>query len=361
MIRTYRVIRNNWRKNHSHHGGVRAVTRCLLGTLALRAGLASRRRTDAAIEVLTFSVVPWMTALWARLLGRALVNRDAEMLIGDCSGGLGDSQRRLIADPRVRVIPCLNDHHGDKIDLFLARLCRAPFVVIADDDVFWLSDEPLTWALDQLSGDRRVAAVSLLPRKEVSEALRKDDITEPMGSHCLVIRLDLWRRERLSFAVAPRPPGVDDWFYDTGDFANRELLRRGYQVVAAPPEIERHLAAFDGVSSWILKLHGHSPGQLASAVTDIPIRQRKALQAVLFARGLAALLAEIGPAPLRPEIVPPPRLAAAERVVEAHMSASDRAAVRREVEGTLNRLRERWLAPEPKPHRMRRTGGEIKR
>ncbi len=116
--------------------------------------------------------------------------------------------------------------------------------MIADDDAFWLDAEPLTWALAQIEADPRVAVVSLKPRREVSGAMTQANITEPMGSHCLVIRPELWRCEGLSFAVAP-PPGIDDWFYDTGDLANRELLRRGYRVVIAPRELERHFVAFD--------------------------------------------------------------------------------------------------------------------
>lgn len=341
MIRTLRVIRSNWSKNHRHHGGIRAVARCLLGTLALRAGLlAARRAEPAAVEVVTFSVVPWMTALWARLLGQALSHdRDARILIGDCSGGLGKARRGLVADPRVRILPCLNDHHGHKIDLFLARLCRAPYVVVADDDVFWLDDEPLAWAFAQLDGDPLVAAVSLVPRRDVSSALKSDNVARPMGSHCLVIRRDLWRRERLSFAVAPPPAGVD-WFYDTGDLANRELLLRGYRVVIAGPEIERHLVAFDGISSWILKIQGHPVGRLGTAVADIPVRQRKALQAIHLARGMPPLVARVAHTESVPEIVAASRLDAAERVIEPHMSSLDRAAAHRMVAESLGRIRE---------------------
>ena len=359
MIQTYRVIRSNWHKNHRQHGGLGAVARCLAGTLAIRSGLTSQRAPAPAVEVLTFSVVPWMTVLWARLLRQALDDgdatvrdkavrdpavRDAAILIGDCSGGLGRVRRA--ADPGIRVLPCLNDHHGDKIDLFLARLCAAPYVLIADDDVFWLDGEPLAWALARLDEDPRVAAVSLRPRRVVSTPLQRDGVDQPMGSHCLIIRLDLWRRERLSFAVAP-PPAGSDWFYDTGDLANRELLRRGYRVVIAPPEIERGFVAFDGVSAWVLKIQGHSPERLASTLADFPVRQEKALQAVHCARGLAALIAEAGLAVAPPEIVPAARLAAAERVIEAQMPAADRAAARRAVEERLGWIRGRLRARAP--------------
>ena len=340
MIRTQRVIRENWRKNYRYHGGVRAASRCLVGTLALRAGLLGRRRgRPAPVEILSFSVVPWMTALWARLLGHAVADRDFEILIGDCSGGLGPAHHGLMGGG-VRCVPCLNKHHGEKIDLFLSRLCRAPYVVIADDDIFWLSGRPLSWALARLEADPRVAAVSLKPRAIVSSVLERDNIAQPMGSHCLVIRRELWRRERLSFAVRRPPPGTD-WFYDTGDFANRELLRRGFRVVIAEPESEPHFAAFDGVSSWILKLQGQEPDRLAATVAGIPIRQKKALQAVHVARGLALLLADRGLVSEEVEIVPASRLDSARSVLRACLSTRDRGDVRRTVEATLKRIRDR--------------------
>ena len=339
MIRTCRTIKDNWRKNHRHQGGIRAVGRCLVGTLGLRSGLMfGPRQASAAIEVLTFSVVPWLTVLWAHILRSAFAGKEADLLIGDCSGGLGEIMDGPLDSARIRVIPCLNDHHGDKLDLFLAKLCRAPYVVIADDDVFWLSAEPLDWALSQFDADPRVAVVSLMPRRAVSSVLERDDVRRPMGSHCLVVRRDLWCREGLSFAVAPSPVESDDWFYDTGDLANRELLRRGNRVVIAPTEIEDHLVAFDAVSSWVLKLQGLEPDRLEKTVADVPIRQQKALRTICFARALPRLVAHAGLASSLPEVVPESRLAAAQAMLETHMPAADLAAGRREIEEKVSRL-----------------------
>ncbi len=281
-----------------------------------------------------------MTALWARLAGRASSGVGAEILIGDCSGGLGAPHRRL-AGSSLRVIPCLNAHHGKKIDLFLSRVCRAPYVVIADDDVFWLGREPLAWALAELEADPLTAAVSLWPRRKPSQVMRLEGIEQPMGSHCLMIRRALWRREGFSFAVAPPPPGAGGWFYDTADLANREILERGYRIATAAPETRRHLAAFDGVSSWILKLQGHSPERLLATMAEFPVRQKKAWQASLVARRLPLLVAEITGAFSTPEIVSAQRLDAAERVLADLMPDRDRAAARQEVEEILKRLHER--------------------
>lgn len=350
MTRTFHVIKENWRKNYRHHGGARAVARCLTSELFLRVGLAAReRRSSLACEALTFSVVPWVTAVWTRLLWPALAEHDdVEVVIGDCSGGFGPLHRGAAADPPLRVIPCLNWHHGDKIDLFLARVCRAPYVLIADDDVFWLSGDPMAWALDRLAADPRVAAVSLRPRREVSSALRQDHVLRPMGSHCLVIRSELWRRERLSFATAPPPEGAD-WFYDTGDLANRELLRRGYRVAIAPPEIEGRLVGFDGISTWILKLQAHPANRLTAVTGDVRVRQQKALQAIHFVRGLTVLLGELGLVSPAPEIVPASRLDEAELALEPQVPVGQRDAARRVVTERLEQIRARLLALETGP------------
>ncbi len=344
MIRSYRLIRNNWRRNHRHHGGARAVARCLAGTLVVKSGLLRLRRETPTVEILSFSVVPWMTALWARLAGRASSGVSAEILIGDCSGGLGAPHRRL-AGSSLRVIPCLNAHHGKKIDLFLSRVCRAPYVVIADDDVFWLGREPLAWALAELEADPLTAAVSLWPRRRPSRVMRLEGIEQPMGSHCVMIRRALWHREGLSFAVAPPPPGAGEWFYDTADLANCEILKRGYRIASAAPDTRRHLAAFDGASSWILKLQGHSPEELLAVAAEYPERQKKAWQAILIARGLTLLVAKIIPGSATPEIVSAQRLDTAERVLADLMPTGDRTAARQEVEETLRRLHERLHQP----------------
>ncbi len=338
MLKTYRVIRKNWRKNHSRHGGFKAVARCLRGTLALRAGLG-RPTESSDLEVLTFSVVPWMTALWTRLLKGAIEDHKPKILIGDCSGGIGEPHLALFGEAGVEVHACLNEHHGDKIDLFLARLCRAPYVLVVDDDIFWLDDSPLRWAMAEMDRDPDVAVASLRPRGAASSVMRHDGIQRPMGSHCLLIRRELWVRERLSFAVAPPPPGAETWFYDTADFANRELLRRGYRVALATPEVESHFVAFDGVSAWILKIQGHSPAGVEAAVADMPVRQEKAWQAILICRGLAALLSELRPRAKTPEIVAEADLDAAESVIEAHMDPADRAENAEIVEQKLEQIR----------------------
>ncbi len=345
--KAFRAFTREWRRNYRHHGGATAFGRCSLGTAAVKTGLIRPSGTGATVEILTFSVVPWMTAVWAKLLRQSIPSHVADLLIGDCSGGLREAQREWIGRDHTRFVPCLNSHHGDKLDLFLARLCRAPYVLIADDDVFWFDDEPLRWALEQLKADPKVAAVSLKPRDHLSDAMRHDGITRPMGSHCLVIRTEAWRREKLSFAVAPPPPGIDDFIYDTGDLANRDLLQRGYRVVIAPPELESSFVEFDALSSWILRLQGQSPDQLARAVVDIPIRRRKVLQTLAFARELTVLLGELGFAGSPPEVVPEAKLDAADRALEARLPALEREAERATVEQRLRLIRDRLVAQRP--------------
>ena len=289
MMRTWRLIRGNWRQLYRHHGGAAAVARCWRGDWKLRHSRfgGGDHPEPAPVDCVTFSVIPSLTALWARLIERA-IPAPKRILIGDCSGGL---QRALKPKPRegLTILPLLNRHHGEKLDLFLERVCSAELVVVSDDDVFWLDQEPWNWALEQLESDPKVAVVSLLPRDYVSSVLQ-GKVDQAMGSHCLVLRRSIWLEQRLSFQKL-QPPAAEgyDWFYDTADLAQVELLARGYRVVIAPPQVDAHLAAFEAASAWMLKLRKHDRRGLEAAIAGIPLRREKALRAVLVGRALAGL------------------------------------------------------------------------
>ncbi len=337
-MRELSSLAENWGKNHRWQGGLPAAARCLAGQRSLASGRARAGLPAAAaeLEVLTFSVVPWMTALWAKLLGRAFGSGGHRLLIGDASGGFGLRQRRLLGPGGAAVLPCLNFHHGEKLDLFLTEVCRSELVLICDDDVFWLDDSAWTWARDEMRRDAGVAVVSLLPRTRVSSVLA-GEVAEPMGSSCLLVRRELWLREKLSFRVAPPPdPATMDWFYDTADLANVLLLRRGFKVVIAPPAVRRGLAPLEAISAWVLKVQKHGAAGLAAAAADLPLRQEKALRALLTARGLARLLGKLEGEAVR--LLPEPLLAASLAALAGVMAAAEHAAIEAEVEGTLGRL-----------------------
>ena len=87
--------------------------------------------------------------------------------------------------------------HGEKLDLFLQKVCSSKFILICDDDIFWLDQSPIAWALDKLKEDPKTVVVSLMPRGHSSE-LMQEKVGRPMGSYCLVINRELWLKENLS-------------------------------------------------------------------------------------------------------------------------------------------------------------------
>ncbi len=160
-----------------------------------------------------------------------------------------------------------------------------------DDDIFWLSEEPLRWALQRLDADPEIAVVALAPKHGLTEVMA-GKVERSMGS-VLVVRRDIWERERLSFRVAYPPPEEGlTWQYDTGEFAQVELTRRGYKIEFGPEELRRHLVTLTGISSWTLKLQKYD-GEIRAAVGEHRGRQRKALQTILALRSLARLYANL--------------------------------------------------------------------
>lgn len=326
-----------WRRNHAHQGGIFALLRCLRGTLQLQhARWASQAgQNSGRVESVTFSVVPGMTFLWVVLMQAILGERD-NILIGDCSGG----GRWEFPRATVRVLPLLNHAHGDKLDLFMHKVCSAPFVVVSDDDVFWLSDTPLRWALAQFEVDDRLAVVSLMPRDSVSSVLQ-GKVEQPMGSYCLIIRRDIWIKEGLSFRIVQPPPEEGyDWFYDTADFANVELLRRGYHIAIAPAEIRQHLSCLEGISTWTLKIQKHK-GDLERSVANGSLRRSKAYRAVRTIRRLNTLIHDHFPGQCQSEVVPSAYLHRAEICCLAGMSKAETHCVESQVFAALELLEAR--------------------
>ena len=235
-----------------------AAARCLSGSLALR-HLPIARPTRPEVESFTFSVVPGLTALWALLLDRSLDGRSHHLWIGDCSGGL--RQLPGVRAQRSTIRPLLNLNHGVKLDLFMRDVCRAEYVVLSDDDVLWPTARPLEWALARMAEDPRLAVVSLVPRGRFTWTIDGREHV-PMGSYCLVVRRSLWLAEKLSFRQVSEPspnPKSYRGQYDTADYANVELLRRGLGVCVAPAEVRGELAVFKGVSSALLQIQKDPP------------------------------------------------------------------------------------------------------
>ncbi len=276
---------SDWNSVYKHNGGAGALVRSAVGTAKVILSPGSDNTDTAEIEALTFSVVPNLTAMWSLLVSHALSGMKHRIIVGDCSGGY-----RSKRGSKETVYAVYNFLHGRKLDYFIRNVCRAEYVLISDDDIMWVSDEPVRYALGVLNANPKCAVVSLKPRSELSSVMR-ERVDIAMGSFCLVIRRSVWLKERLSFRIA-RPPreGKYDWFYDTADKANIRLIELGYDIDIAPESIRNTLVTIEGASTWTLKIHKHN-GNIAPLIENIPVRQEKALRVLLFLDAVGKLLA----------------------------------------------------------------------
>ncbi|PKN92351.1 MAG: hypothetical protein CVU44_14520 [Chloroflexi bacterium HGW-Chloroflexi-6] len=284
------LIRHNWNFNHLHHGGLLAVLRCLVGTYRIE---MSPPNQIAAIQPdwMTFSVVPGLTFLWAGLVARLGPEFVGRILIGDCSGGFNGTGKTSHQSWVVKHL--LNYSHGQKSDLFFLKVCKSEYVVVCDDDVLWLDSTPIEWALQQMMSDPKVAVVSLLPRGRFQWAIDGKSY-QPMGSYCLVVRRSIWQKENLPFLSIPGPsinPQSYKGEYDTADYANVELIKRGYRVVIAPDNIREHIIGLKGISSAIMDIHKHKAGILS----EISIPAEKLFSTLTLVKGLQKLILKYFP------------------------------------------------------------------
>jgi hypothetical protein len=328
-----RLIADDWRKVYRYTGGLPALAACIGGTRALQRGMRTLDgHAPPGAECVTFSVVPKLSALWSTLIATAIPVRPLSVLLGDCSGSLA---KYLPADSVLQTLPLLNYHHGEKLDLFVQSVCRAEYVVVSDDDIFWLGAAPWEWARAELDADPKLAAVSLLPFKHMPSPLA-GKVPQPMGS-CFVIRRSTWLAEGLSFRVDTSPLKEGKWIYDTGAKAQVQLWERGYRIGYAPEEIQACLLGFEGISSWALKIQKHR-GRIGGNI-GVAGRAEKALQTILALRGLAGLFAAMFRAQPNPHLVPPALLDEAERVCRGALEDGAAAQVAAAVDAKLARLR----------------------
>jgi hypothetical protein len=328
------IVHENWRKNHRHHG-LFAALRCANGMRQLRASAGRPAKPERdEVDCVTFSVVPNLTGLWAKVMQNAIPGGKARIWIGDCSGGFGPTHHFA---KRIHAKPLINYLHGLKLDLFFQKFVRSEFFVISDDDVFWVDDTPWRWAMEQFQKDPKLAVVSLVPRMRFTWDLGGKE-HQPMGSYCLVIRREIWLNERLSFEAVREPSpskGSYEGLYDTCDFANVELIKRGYNIAIAPPEIRDHLAAFKGVSSATLRIQKDPGGGYAKVYDDGPI---PIVETCLVARELKQIVAAVAPAGHCPDLMDPELMDRAERELAPMLTPEERTVVEARVQSLTARI-----------------------
>ncbi len=323
-----------WNRNHRHHGGLRAALRCLFGAVQICVGPPRQCARFPGCEIVTFSVVPVLTAVWAKCINYATQNTESRLIVGDCSGGF-----EIAGGPDSLQRHCVaNFSHGEKLDLFLRTFCGSDYVLICDDDILWLDGKPLEWTLDAMHRDPRVAAVSLVPRPGLIPLMA--GVTDvAMGSYCLLVRRRIWQPEQLSFqVVSPTGSLQCPNFYETADFANVELIRRGYKVAVAPEDVRRYLLPSYGVSCWAIRIQ-RTGGHLLPRLLKQRGLQPKVYAIVCFMEGVAALARELRLHLCTHDLVPPQMLLRAKHELSGLMDAKEREHIALRVASDLDRVR----------------------
>lgn len=238
----------------------------------------------------------------------------------------------------------LNEVHGTKVDLLMSRRATSAYMLVSDDDVFWLDSTPWDWAMEQFARDPNLAVASLVPRERFTWTINGRE-HQPMGSYNLIIRRSIWIREKLSLKPLPIPspnPESHNGHYDTADFANCELLKRGYNIAIAPPEVRARMVAFKALSSGLLVLQKNARLRQKENANYSPVHL---LRCARIARGLAGIIASLHWGDKR-QLIPEPLLAEFERFASNKISWSVRHSVYSEVDAAVAQIKAATLKPQ---------------
>jgi hypothetical protein len=193
-------------------------------------GCESMRRTT----LFTCSIYPDLTRIWHHFARRYTDPSSVEIMIYDCGSRL---RKEHFPDATIRRHP--NVEHGKKIDHCIGSSIRTPLVFLSDDDSFILNQETEPLAAHALLSKAKAAGLSYKPRGWWT--LDINGCSHPvMGSYSLVFKADVIRKEKLSFRTRPTGnPAIRNGsgYYDTADYANEQLLLRGYEVMVPEPEV----------------------------------------------------------------------------------------------------------------------------
>lgn len=197
--------------------------------------------------VFTCSIYPDLTRVWYHFVQRHIDRAQATTLIYDCGSRL---------DPRhfpgARIVRHRNVDHGQKIDHCIREHVRTPLLFLSDDDVFVLSARAEPLAAETLLAGERAAAFSFKPRGwwELEIDGRRHPV---MGSYAVALKVDVLRRESLSFRVKRTADAAirrGTGYYDTADYVNEQLLRARYEVIVPDPDLQASMVrSYSAVSS----------------------------------------------------------------------------------------------------------------
>ena len=185
--------------------------------------------------------------MWYHFVQRYTDRSLVAVVIYDCGSGLRDQDF-----PGAHIIRHRNVDHGRKIDHCVHKTVKTPLLFLSDDDSFLVSSEAEPLAADALLSEPNAAAFSFHPRGWWEFEI--DGQHHPvMGSYSVVFKPEVVRQERLSFRTRPTDdPRIrqQTGYYDTADYVNESMIRRGYEIVVAPPELRgRMVKSYSAVSS----------------------------------------------------------------------------------------------------------------
>jgi hypothetical protein len=198
----------------------------------------------------TCSIYPDLTRVWYHFVRRYTDSSKVSFIIYDCGGYL--SQDHF---PGAQIIRYPNLEHGKKIDHCVRETVKTQLLFVTDDDSFILSDQAEPLVADTLLSNERAAVFSFKPREWWEFEI--DGKTHPaMGSYSLAFKPEVIRRENLSFCSCPTKNikiRKGSGYYDTADYANEQLLCRGYDVVVPEPDVRRKMVrSYSAVSRGFL-------------------------------------------------------------------------------------------------------------
>lgn len=196
--------------------------------------------------VMTCSISEDYARLWLYFAQKSLGHDAWEFLIVDSAGDMDMSMFK-----GCRVIRFLNLYHGQKVDILLRKLIQSERIFLCDDDKYIVKD--VSPHLENLNAPE-TPVVSLSPRAWWKFKIGDQEFL-PMGSYALMLRRSFFLEHhlRLQSPAGVRsdlkvfPLGVKHQLsYDTADYANEQLLLKGYKVVTIPEQ--NVILGFDGLS-----------------------------------------------------------------------------------------------------------------
>ncbi len=241
----------------------------------------------------TCSIYPDLTRVWYHFAWRYMDSSHVQYVIYDCGSRL---QKEYFPDALIVRYP--NVDHGRKIDDCVRKVIDTPLMFLSDDDSFILSDQTEPVAARALLDDEMAAALTFKPREwwEFEIEGRRYPV---MGSYSLVFKPEVIKKEGLSFRTRPTDePDIrqGSGYYDTADYANKQLLMKGYKIIVPEKESRGEMVrSYSAVSSAFLNFTRrrwfNHEYRLSKPLRDWGEEIRSNLRKLEWACGVSAIVA----------------------------------------------------------------------